>query len=307
MKTFNSQTHISFQPDHGEKVSGFGMKMLKQMNNENILDIAQVEMDGSETIVCSTEGLDSIETIKEHLTLGERHNLVYGLSNLINSFDENSFLNKEFIVLDADKIYLSPEDGHPKFVVLPMVSNNAGSFGREWLERLYKFLKDVVLIGDITADRELALLKKKVESIDGKQELLTNELFDLCRFISSSFNEFQNDRSENVSKKDRNIEVKLTYEGEYGRFALFIVKNGFVIGSSDSCDGKILFNNAISKQHGEVYIENGECFYEDLGSVNHSGLNGEVLQAGKRFKIHNGDFLKLADMDLKVEIVESAG
>lgn len=307
MKTLNSQTHISFKPDSGESVSSFGMNMIRQMNNENILDTAQVEMDGSETIVCRTEGLDSIESIKERLTLGERRNLVIGLSNLINSFAENSFLNKEFIVLDADKIFLSPEDGHAKFAVLPLVSNNVGSFGREWLERLYKYLKEIVLIGDIDADADLRDLKEKVESIDGNHDYLTNELFDLCRFISTRFNNFQYSKPENTSKKSKNIEVKLAYDGQYGRFALFIVKNGFVIGNDDSCDGKILFNGAISRKHGEVYIEDGECFYEDLGSANRSGLNGQVLNAGEKVRIQNGDVLRLADMDLRVEIVESAG
>ncbi|RKM63162.1 FHA domain-containing protein [Butyrivibrio sp. XB500-5] len=307
METLNSQTHISFKPDDGEKISGFGMKMLKQMNNENILDIAQVDLDGRETIVCRTEGLDLVETVKEHLTVSEKINLLVGLSELINAFDENPFLNKEFIVLDADKIYLSPEDGHPKFVILPMVLNSTGSLGREWLEKLYKLLKDIVLIGDIGADRDLAELKKKVEAISGNKEFSTNELFDLSRFISSTFKAFRYDQSENTNKRSGNIEVKLTYDGEYGKFALFIVKNGFVIGNADSCDGKILCNKAISRQHGEIYLEGGECFYEDLGSSNHSGLNGHILQAGEKVKIQNGDVLRLADMDLMVEIEERVG
>ena len=307
METIISKTHISFKMDAGEKVSCFGMKMLKQINNQNILDTTQIKLDGSDAIICRTEGLERVENIKGQLTLRERRSLVEGLSNLINSFDENAFLNKEFIVLEADKIFLSPEDGYSKFVVLPIVSNNTGAFGRNWLEELYKYLKDIVLIGDIEEDQDLEALKKKIEAIDADQRCSINELFDLCRFVSETFNLSRSDQSENEKKSGRNIEVKLTYNGEYGTFALFIIKNRFVIGKADSCDGKILFNNAISRQHGEVCIEDGKCFYEDLGSVNHSGLNGNVLHAGEKVKLQNGDVLRLADMDLMVEIVESVG
>lgn len=312
MNVSNYQTHISFKLDTYERMSSFGMKMLKQLNNRSILDIALIKQNGSNRLICRTEGLESINAIDRLLTIDSRKDLIARLAQLIGMFEENAFLNKEFIVLDPDKVFINPEDGSARFIVLPVVSNATGALGREWLEKLYEYLETVVYSVEAGTDASIDRLRDILINLGDDRtdsgELAINGLIALCRYIVENYAGAAKEMQPKVvMPKSSNIAVGLNYHGRYGNFSLYIIKKEFLIGKSESCDGRIPFNNAISRQHGMVYIENGECFYEDLGSSNYSRLNGAVLEPHRRIKLNNEDILMLADMEFKVEILESAG
>ena len=44
MEIVYSQTHILFKQTSNERLSSLGMKMLKQLNNRNVLDVALIEL-----------------------------------------------------------------------------------------------------------------------------------------------------------------------------------------------------------------------------------------------------------------------
>ena len=312
MDISNYQTHISFRLDANEKLSSLGMKMLKQLNNRSILDIALIKQNGSNRLICRTQRLESIDAIDRLLTEDSRKELIARLAQLINMFEDNAFLNKEFIVLDPDKVFINPEDGSARFIVLPVVSNATGALGREWLEKLYEYLKMIVYNVEAGTDASIDRLRNILITLDEDRtdsgELAINGLLNLNRYIVENFAGAATEiQPKAVPTKNTNISVGLNYHGRYGNFSLYIIKKEFVIGKSEVCDGRIPFNNAISRQHGKVYIENGECFYEDLGSSNYSRINGSVLEPNRRIKLNNNDIIMLADMEFKVEILESAG
>ncbi len=311
MNISNYQTHISFKLDTNEKMSSFGMKMIKQLNNRSIIDIALIKQNGSNRLICRTEGLENIDAIDRLLTAESRKDLIIRLAQLINMFEDNAFLNKEFIVLDPDKVFINPEDGNARFIVLPVVSTATGALGREWLEKLYEYLKTIVYNFEAGMDSSIDSLRGILIAMDEDRtdsgELAINGLLNLNRYIVENFASSASDIPKTVTARDKKITVDLKYHGKYGNFSLYIMKKEFLIGKADSCDGRIPFNNAISRQHGMVYIENGECFYEDLGSSNYSRVNGKVLEPNKKVKLNDKDSLMLADMEFKVEILESVG
>lgn len=57
----------------------------------------------------------------------------------------------------------------------------------------------------------------------------------------------------------------------------------------------------ISRQHGELRLHNGQWQIRDIGSTNHTFLNGMELTAQEWYDLHVGDKLKIATTVLTVK------
>lgn len=70
--------------------------------------------------------------------------------------------------------------------------------------------------------------------------------------------------------------------------------------------GKVDFvitgNSSISRHHADIVSEDGEFFCVDKNSLNHTMVNGEILQPEKKKKLHNRDKLRLANEEFIFEI-----
>lgn len=304
MKQLESQTHISFILEESERVSSLGMKMLGQMEGKNIIDSALIISDGKDKFICNMEGMANLADSAEHMTEDDKTNLIHSLVELSHSLDDNSFLEKELIILDEKQVYFNPREGTFHFVVLPVLNEKAGGNKRIWLEQFYSFLSKLILDGKEYSSDNLRELKKKLETLGSEENVVSD--IQLADFIAL-YDKVAELFAHAVAKRNVKKEMKLVYSGEYGDFALFILKERFVIGKTEDCDGRIPFNGAISRKHGMVEIQDGAFFYTDLGSSNHSYINGEMLSSQQKVQMQNGDVLRLADMDFKIEITESVG
>ena len=104
-------------------------------------------------------------------------------------------------------------------------------------------------------------LKKKLETLGSEENVVSDiQLADFIALYDKVAELFAHASVKRNVKK----EMKLVYSGEYGDFALFILKEKFVIGKTEDCDGRIPFNGAISRKHGMVEIQDGAFFYTDL-------------------------------------------
>lgn len=75
-----------------------------------------------------------------------------------------------------------------------------------------------------------------------------------------------------------------------------IGKSVFCIGSRNhNVDYAINDNNAISYSHIEIIIKNQRYFAKDLGSKNHSYINGQILPAHQEVELFDGNILRLAN------------
>lgn len=81
-----------------------------------------------------------------------------------------------------------------------------------------------------------------------------------------------------------------------------ISKPSFIIGKNGICDYVIHGNNAISRQHAEINLNNNNVYIIDKKSTNKTFVNGREIEPGKLVSIVNGDEIKLANIRLKLII-----
>lgn len=64
----------------------------------------------------------------------------------------------------------------------------------------------------------------------------------------------------------------------------------------------VLDNTAVGRQHADIVQHDGACFVVDLKSTNHTYVNGQQVQPGIEFPLHDGDQLMLGDECFQVSI-----
>ena len=313
MNIISSQTHLSCVLEESEHVSALGMKMLSQMKDAHVISAAQVTYNGRDKLIYKTEDLENVASISSYITAANKLVIVIGLAKLIKQLDESAFLDKEFLEIEPEQIYIDPVTGMPGFIVAPITGSTTGMLRRHWMERLYRSLSFLLFAGDgsVTDDlKELvAILERQSLEENNSGELQISDLIAICNYVVDTFADRTIEASADIvtPSSPAKREARLSYTGRYGNFTLFVIKDKFVIGKAPDCDGKITFNNAISRKHGCLEFDTQGVFYTDLGSSNHSYLNGQMLMPEQRVKLSNNDMLRLADMDFVVEISEGIG
>jgi len=68
----------------------------------------------------------------------------------------------------------------------------------------------------------------------------------------------------------------------------------FVLGRGDKCGGAIRFSDEISPEHARIVLKNGTYYVSDLGSLNKTFLNGQMLTPGEEYPLSVGDRVTLS-------------
>ena len=83
---------------------------------------------------------------------------------------------------------------------------------------------------------------------------------------------------------------------------VIVDKNEFIIGKSSTCDYKVEGNPSISRQHAKIICKEGVYYLEDLNSLNHTSINGEIISG--LVEIDDQTTFELADEEFSFFISE---
>lgn len=80
---------------------------------------------------------------------------------------------------------------------------------------------------------------------------------------------------------------------------VIVDKASYCIGKSTDND-LMLDDEAVSRHHAILYRQDTELFIEDLGSTNHTYINGQLLVGHVKGKLNGGDQLRIANIVFRV-------
>lgn len=98
--------------------------------------------------------------------------------------------------------------------------------------------------------------------------------------------------------------LTMTLEGEPEGIVFFVDKQQFTIGKRTGVDGLMTFNNAISRHHCDIIYRDMKYFVIDMGSSNGTFVNGARLVPKTPKEIKDGDIMRLANSNFKIQIRE---
>ena len=141
------------------------------------------------------------------------------IAKLMTELDNNSFLEKEILMLDQDLVFYDQVCDSSRFIIIPIVNNTASK--SLWVETMLQFMSKL-FSGDITVPKELCDLKARIDALNTRLEsnevIAITDYSELCDYIKNNFGQatFNSSVVENL---------KLSYSGVYGTMYLYMIKD----------------------------------------------------------------------------------
>lgn len=121
------------------------------------------------------------------------------------------------------------------------------------------------------------------------------ERIDVCKLNKADVG-YIGDRK-NINHKSESSMWKLVKE--VSGQEVIVNKTKYCIGKSTDND-LVLDSGAVSRHHAILYRQETELFVEDLGSTNHTYINGQLLVGHVKGKLNGGDQLRIANIVFRV-------
>ena len=81
------------------------------------------------------------------------------------------------------------------------------------------------------------------------------------------------------------------------------VNNEYIVGRSPQ-SGLILDSSDVSRMHGKFFVQNGNYYYSDLGSVNGSLVNDKLAENNQIYQLKSRDVIRIGEFLLVIEEVD---
>lgn len=302
-------SHISYTLDN-DKYSKLALKMLSNSMSQNIIKPISIRNNGARRFLYSVKDLKSLASCSSELDDGLIFSVLHQYKELLREIESQTYLKKEFLELDSDRVFIDFQTREVKFIIIPVFSQGESDSHISFLEKNYAFISSVIGKNDHFEDGRLSSLLKKCIYLREHENDITGRVGYMEDILSFVLKEFDDEAVINVnneyskepdSEKGKVIrEIELHHDGVYGTFSLYITKSRFTIGKSADNDGVLNMNPAVSRSHLMIEVDNNSVYVTDLGSRNHTFINGSLISANEKAVLKDKSCLRIADMDFEV-------
>lgn len=288
--------HVAFQFENKEEVFDLGYKVLNKQHIEEILPCIHVKYNLRDRLLFDTEQFVSLEDSIEELDEEFGQIILYSMFKIFLDVVNTGFIPLEAVQVGLNTIFLDPKNRKSYFIVLPIAKEYSIGDTRNWNKRMWDTVNELCSI--LCSEKEEQIKK----FLSGKGKLVDN-IRELLPIIKPQSNAIQGVQLSHSPKKQN--ELQLFHNGKYGQFAFYVQKKEFVIGKRrDSVDGYLAMSEAVSRIHCRIVRKEDKYFVIDMGSLNHTFVNGTLVNAQEEKEIVDGDSLRIADIDFKVCIID---
>ncbi len=288
--------HAAFQFEADEEFFELGYKVLNKQKIETMLPCIHVQYNIRDRLLYDIEQYDSLEEAVSELGEKEALSILYSLFKLLLEVGSNGFVPLEAAQVGADMIFWDSKAKKVHFIVLPISKEYDIGDYRSWNKRMWDTLNELCSV--LTTDKEELITKYL--SDEGK---LLDNISELMPVVEKYINEIEKQKNTHVPMQQK--ELQLLHDGKYGQFAFYIRKKEFIIGKRrDSVDGYLGVSEAVSRLHCRIIRHDDRFLVSDMGSSNHTYVNGTLVRAQEERELAEGDKLRIADIDFKVRIVD---
>ena len=263
-------------------------KVLQSQVNSSFVKCMKMYYNGQIQLYYITHALKPLSAMLHGMDPQSFLTVASNLFTNIIDVKHNGFLSCQNIDISLEHIFVEPTTYKVHLVYLPTGERlfpDTASFENELRTSLVKL---VSALPNLSATNTLQF------SVDLSNGMLSLENL-AVRLKDGKFNQRY---AENVGTKT----IRIVALNAPVRVALLINKDAFVIGKSPAADGVIGFNQMISRVHCRINRSSDSITITDLQSANGTFVNRIRLQANQPYPLKDGDVIRLANSDFKVNI-----
>lgn len=314
------KTRLTNIADYSIKMINFN-KELPLLNIETLIinDSVSLQYD----ITDYTKLSDCIKT--KSISRGELLQAIYSLiSTMLNV--KNYFLNSNNFFINKDYVFFSQESKDIALIYLPFKDEMDNSYinqkiflleilvdmkqigiESEILDHIIMELRDDLVPLEIIKEK-IELLKEDFAISKDKKEVVVDRKKKKKSFFSTFIKEkspiiIDNnktiDKVKNGGEKTKKLDyLSLVICDSNEEKTIILEKESYLIGRLEGAVDITVKNSSVGRIHGRIEREEFFYYYIDLESKNGSYVNGERIASNKRYKLQNGDEIKLSTVNI---------
>lgn len=291
--------YISYILEDSYKFHLTGYRVLQKQGEKGLIPCSRDRYNGHIKLLYPVANYVPVSTIAVRWSSGLMFECILRIIKILTIVQENGFLQLETVDLDLSHIFIEADNGQVHMIVLPVTSDGKTLSLESWENRLKKMLLEILGISHQAGNAQRValrgILREHIDSLDS-----LNRKIKQIAFAGG----MQTDSGKR-GKTDRmagNNEVHFVSENPENKIDIVIRKKDFILGKNISIvDAVVNVSPAISRKHCAIHIAETKVYIEDLGSKNHTYVNGMLVQPGQQVEIRPGDKIRLADEEFRIE------
>lgn len=294
-------THLAFELEREEDLFSLGYKVLQKQPVFNAISGLHIKYNRKVRLLYSVENLLPVAAVVESLSEAEKIQMLTDLLEAIRQTTENGFLPKEAVVVDSNCLFWNAEKRELRLVVLPIQMEQKFEDGLSWVNRLRKSL---IYLSGFLKNNQKERLCAYFESMDAVPSELDLTIRELKAVKAQNAGNAMEGHREDAFLS----ELVLYSNQDYGNVRIHVDKPEFILGKKqESVDGYLGSSSSVSRMHCKILNRQNRYFCMDLGSLNHTYVNGVMIAPGEKLELHDKDILRLADIELQVQLTVAGG
>lgn len=265
-------------------------KVLQNQKDSFFIKCVKTKFNGRTQLYYSVRNYRTLENLSTKLDTVSFYTIMGNILSNIVEMRKNGFLSCQNVLFSPDKIYVDMGTLSVFLVYVPTnlhIYDDLAEFESNLRTRMIRMISEY----DIHMTPEIKRL----------YENLTDSTLSLDNIYAqiSGLTEDGVGAGDAVTKRIQLRPVNIPMLD-----VIQITKPEFVIGKNQNVsDATISINPAISRSHCKLITREEGFYLEDLNSSNGTFLNGRKVFPGNKERLQNGDVIRLANMEFKVEIV----
>ncbi|MBO5460389.1 MAG: FHA domain-containing protein [Ruminococcus sp.] len=303
IKVKHDSQYLSYTLDDNAKFFPTGYRVLKKQKDKGFIKCSKINYNGHIKLLYPVGDNVTVFSTAENWTTREVFEWLLRILKMIMEVQDSGFLRVEDIDIDLSSIFIDEEKKQVRIVVLPLISE--AGFVQQWHTTFAKSLITLVGMSRIRDDLVSAQIKQTIWDNATSLDLMHKKLKVLASNmqIEADTGSLKKDIDPEITEVDLpKGELHLKTRTSQKSIDIAINKEVFILGKNPKLsDYAVNLSPTISRQHCQIIRENGAYYIEDLNSLNHTYVNGEMLSAGQRVLIKKGTHIRLAEIDFSVE------
>lgn len=283
-----------------------GYRVLKKQKSKGLIPCSKVMFNGHIKLLYSISGYVPLSVAAVKWEPKEVILWMIKILKVLMGIQDNGFLQMETVDVDLSHIFIDVGQAKVYLIALPLTVEPDLNHSCQWETELRKSLISLMEISKNPESGPLSAFR---------QEILVNRssLKDLYKIVKEtaihknilSYSQHLSDGDENAWMEDKPESEKNLYfvsRSPIKKVELLINKDEYILGKNPKIvDGLLDLSPTISRKHCKIIKLKQEYYIEDLESANHTYVNGEIVERGKRVRIKPGDQIRLAEIEFGIE------
>lgn len=293
--------YVSYVLEDNTKFYTTGYRVLKKQKDKGFIPCSKIHYNGYIKLLYPITEYDSVSVAVDNWSKKEVFEWMLRFLDVLIEVRDSGFLRMEDVDMDLSHIFVNESAGTVHLIVVPLTVDM--SINAHWEQTLSNTLVSLIEISRM----------RNYEHAYGLKQIIRNncnDLNELCEklkiFAQDSEIEWSvNNITPNKTKKEEEIpkgELHLLMKYLDGSIDIAVTKESFIIGKNPKMsDGVLAVSPTISRQHCKITRENGKYYIEDMDSLNHTFVNGKMLEKDEKVWIRENTKICLADFEFDVE------